>query len=172
MTKLIVDFLGYQLNEEDINQIIDSLPKREKSDDGKVNQVKNSVKQSQFQGVIGDWQNYLSPEQSRKMDELFKARFSNLGLTMSFDSMDALKRFQQFGRIIVDNKSKNDAKSKVKKAETPTSDKPEFTKDEVMLLRQKSSNKIEMFALESNSTQNEDGCCTSFLKMFCPCFYT
>lgn len=168
----MVDFLGYELTYDDINEILETLPKRELND-VKGGGDQNIFKQSKFQGVIGDWFNYFSPEQSRQMDELFKAKFEKLGLSMSFDPTDALKRFQQFGRIIVNNnnENKNNNKQKRKKSDSSTiNDKPELTKDEVSLLRNKSLSKMQMFSIESQPIA-QDSCWRKFTRIFCNCFY-
>jgi hypothetical protein len=167
MTKLIAGFLGYELTEGEISELLETLPKKEQLSDNKFTEDESLVKLTSFEGVIGDWQNYLSPEQSRRMDELFKARFSKLGLSMSFDPTDAVKRLRQYGRIIINTENKNNSKPKRKKSEP---NRPDLTKEEAVLLRKKTLNEIEMLAVESQSKGEEKKCWRNFLKLFCPCF--
>src|SRR5438309_7602229 len=104
MTKLIAKFLGYDFTDEEIEEILAQRPNQVKED----NDQSKTIQKSRFQGIIGDWQNYFSPEQSRTMDELYKKRLGDTQLSLVFDSVDAMKRFQQYGRIIcVGNESKN-----------------------------------------------------------------
>jgi hypothetical protein len=169
MTKLIVEFLGYELTDEEISELLETLPKKEQLSDKKLAEVESIVKLTSFEGVIGDWQNYLSPEQSRKMDEHFKARFGKLGLSMSFDPTDAVRRLQKYGRIIINTENKNNSKQKRKKSE-PNTDKPELTKEEAMLLRKRTLTEIEMLAIEPQPKEEGKKCWKNFLNLFCPCF--
>lgn len=52
-------------------------------------------------GIIGDWKNYFTAEQSREFDELYAQRMAGSQLDLVFEPQDALDRMRKFGRIIV-----------------------------------------------------------------------
>ncbi|KAH9374902.1 hypothetical protein HPB48_020949 [Haemaphysalis longicornis] len=59
--------------------------------------------QSKFmrKGIIGDWKNYFTAEQSQAFDELYTQKMAGSGLDLVFEPKDALDRMRKFGRIIV-----------------------------------------------------------------------
>lgn len=64
--------------------------------------------QSKFmrKGIIGDWKNYFTDEQSQAFDEQYAERMAGSGLDLVFEPQDALDRMRKFGRIIVDPEPK------------------------------------------------------------------
>ncbi|KAL1419512.1 hypothetical protein MTO96_025256 [Rhipicephalus appendiculatus] len=64
--------------------------------------------QSKFmrKGIIGDWKNYFTPEQSESFDQQYAERMADSGLDLVFEPQDALDRMRKFGRIIVDPEPK------------------------------------------------------------------
>jgi len=108
MIGLIADFVGHSLSNEKIAEIA----KHCSFDEMKANTMVNrevlpisdlfDMSQSKFmrKGIIGDWVNYFTPQQNEQFDQIYEEKMRGLGLTLSFDSEDALSRMQDQGRII------------------------------------------------------------------------
>lgn len=108
MIGLIADFVGKSLSDETINKIA----KHCSFDEMKANTMVNrevlpipdlfDMSQTKFmrKGIIGDWKNYFTQQQNEQFDKLYDQKMQGLGLTLSFDSEDALYRMQNYGRII------------------------------------------------------------------------
>lgn len=108
MIGLIADFMGRTLSKEKIEKIA----KHCSFDEMKANTMVNrevlpipdlfDMSQSKFmrKGIIGDWKNYFSTQQNELFDKIYEEKMQGLGLTLSFDSEDALNRMQTYGRII------------------------------------------------------------------------
>lgn len=137
----IAQFLGYELSNEEIDFI---LSQRLQNEDEKG--------RTKFEGVIGDWQNYFSPEQNRRYDEIFRATFNDTSFDLSFDASDAMRRLRQHGRIIYqhENNQKGKRKKSVAKAR-------EVTPEELTLLRKRSLAEFKIVSKSVNETpkQNE-----------------
>jgi hypothetical protein len=111
MIELIADFVGHSLSNEKIQEIA----KHCSFDEMKANTMVNrevlpisdlfDMSQSKFmrKGIIGDWKNYFTPQQSELFDKIYEEKMQGLGLTLSFDSEDAFNRMQNNGRIISQN---------------------------------------------------------------------
>jgi hypothetical protein len=111
MIELMADFVGHSLSNEKVQEIA----KHCSFDEMKANTMVNrevlpisdlfDMSQSKFmrKGIIGDWKNYFTPQQSELFDKIYEEKMQGLGLTLSFDSEDAFNRMQNNGRIISQN---------------------------------------------------------------------
>lgn len=90
--KTIADFLGYRLSPETISKIADQTTfkamKKNPAGNGEYYDKYRREKSSPFmrKGVVGDWRNYFTEEQSARMDEECAKRFSGSGLEFDYGS--------------------------------------------------------------------------------------
>ncbi|CAG2118544.1 unnamed protein product, partial [Medioppia subpectinata] len=188
MAKLMADFLGLaNVTAEDVDsicqttkrgpQVVIDMYKTVDTDDDESGIKHHGTK---FDGVIGDWLNYYSPEQSRQMDELIRQRLDRHGLSLCCDSTEAVKRLAKFGRILLDTsppkpaatdfqtKSNGNAMASNSVAGSTGADttdvdsdikkRPKLAKEEFILLRNKSWIPIDVYSIESESEST--GCWT------------
>ena len=159
MAKLLTNFLGFELTDEDINQLPVLLQKASQDDQQKSDR-------RHFEGVIGDWLNYYKPEQSRQIDHIMISRFETLGLSICCDPTEATKRLNNFGRIVIDTKVNSNQHNSPKKN---SSEKTKLAKDEFILLRHKSLSNIEIVNENARNGSDSVNCCSSLYRFCCPC---
>ena len=88
--KTIADFLGYRLSPETISTIAEQTTfkamKKNPAGNGDYYDEYRREKSSPFmrKGVVGDWRNYFTAEQSARMDEECAKRFSGSGLKFDY----------------------------------------------------------------------------------------
>jgi len=108
MAKIIANFLDLNLTDEELNEILSQKHAMTNASDwGKVKDDggdghKNSVKISKFQGVLGDWVNYFSPEQTRKLDSMISFKFKPQDLVLTDDAATAIRLINKMGRLVED----------------------------------------------------------------------
>lgn len=61
---------------------------------------KTSLRIHKYHGVLGDWVNYFTPEQARRLDDTIRTRFESQRLVLTCDASTAVKRIQKYGRIL------------------------------------------------------------------------
>lgn len=164
MAKLIVNFIGCELKDEEINQLPLFVQKASQEE-----QKSSGSDRRHFEAVIGDWNNYYKPEQSRQIDRIMTDRFEPLGLSICCDPTEANKRLNNLGRIVVDisvgaNQTKADRSQK-----KATNDKTKLVKEEFVLLRNKSLSKIEIVSDNDSVANSSSTCCSSVFGLCCPC---
>ncbi|KAK2165925.1 hypothetical protein LSH36_44g07040 [Paralvinella palmiformis] len=86
----LLQFLGKSLSEDSIADIIKHLTFDSMSSNDMVNYHRSSffdMKVSSFmrKGIIGDWKNYFSDEQSAVVDKSYKDTFDALGVRLEFE---------------------------------------------------------------------------------------
>ena len=110
MIRLICDFIGHPLSNDKIDLIAGQCSFESMKSNTMVNREVLPVgdlfdmSQSKFmrKGIIGDWRNHFSDEESAQFDELYRDRLRDIGLDMAYDQEEAMEKSQQNGdgRII------------------------------------------------------------------------
>lgn len=109
MIQLICDFIGHPLSQEKIDLIARQCSFESMKTNTMVNREALPVadlfdmRQSKFmrKGIIGDWRNHFSEEESQQFDALYRERLQGIGLDMAYDHEEALKMVESNeGRII------------------------------------------------------------------------
>lgn len=109
MIRLMCQFLGRPLSEARIEQISRLCSFEEMRTNAMVNREQLPVpdlfdmSQSKFmrKGIIGDWRNHFSQEESDQFDQHYLGRLATIGLDLAFDHDQALRMVaQREGRII------------------------------------------------------------------------
>lgn len=109
MIQLICDFIGHPLSQEKIDLIARQCSFESMKTNTMVNREALPVadlfdmRQSKFmrKGIIGDWRNHFSEEESQQFDALYRERLQKIGLDMAYDHEEALKMVESNeGRII------------------------------------------------------------------------
>ena len=86
----IADFLGYELSPGTISKIVEQTTfkamKKNSAANGDFRDKYRREKSTPFlrKGVVGDWRNYFTAEQSARMDEECVKRFSGSGLEFDY----------------------------------------------------------------------------------------
>ncbi|XP_064484684.1 sulfotransferase 1B1-like [Ornithodoros turicata] len=109
MVRRISQFLGKPLGADAIAAVANHCSFDQMKNNNMVNREVLPItdlfdmSQSKFmrKGIIGDWKNYFTPEQSKAFDELYAERMADSGLDLVFEPQDALERMRKLGRIIV-----------------------------------------------------------------------
>ena len=97
MTRLIAEFIGVNLSEELIRKIVDHCSFNQMKDNPSVNRTEiplkdlfsNTQKKFMRKGVIGDWKNHFTPEQSAAFDKCYQDKMKHVQLTIAFDREQA-----------------------------------------------------------------------------------
>ena len=110
MIRLIGDFIGHQMTGDQLENIVShcsfesmkSEHQQQMAEDGKANSLPNRKFPSQFmrRGIVGDWRNHFSEEESMLFDQLYSNRLRTIGLTVAYDEEEAKRIWQKNGRII------------------------------------------------------------------------
>ncbi|XP_054711563.1 sulfotransferase 1B1-like [Uloborus diversus] len=108
MVTRLCEFLEKPLNEEAIDTIVDHCTFESMKTNKMVNREVLPItdlfdmSKSKFmrKGIIGDWKNYFTPEQSKAFDELCETYTSKSDLPFVFEPEEAMKAFLSHGRII------------------------------------------------------------------------
>lgn len=109
MVQRISQFLGRPLGPEALAAVAQHCSFDQMKNNNMVNREVLPISdlfdmtQSKFmrKGIIGDWKNYFTPEQSEAFNELYAKRMAGSQLDLVFEPQDALDRMRKFGRIIV-----------------------------------------------------------------------
>ena len=152
MARIIANFLGLQLLDEEVNEIL-SQKHGMTSDLGELKENdeanrKNAIKISKFQGVLGDYVNYFNAEQIDKLNDMIYNRLESQKLVLTDDASSALRRINKFGRLIEDRISEKKVKKETPlliagdtstwaKAKSKFRKKPVFTEAEAVFIRKK-----------------------------------
>ena len=167
--KRIVNFLEYELSDEDLNNLPIILPKFNDKNKDSTSVPTDSIKHYQFEGVVGDWVNYFSPKDSQKFDEMMKKRFESIGLSLCSEPIDAMKRLSKNKTIIIDTKenlTKSQTNNRV------ITERPKMEKKEYLMIRNQSLSKIEIIDESVPQTEKSKGCWLCHcLGACCPCYY-
>lgn len=164
MARVIANFLDLNLTDEELNEILSQKHAMINARDwGKEKAVaengaadssstvdarKTALKISKFQGVLGDWVNYFSPEQTRRLDEMIRFKFESQELCLTDDATMAIRRINKLGRLVEsravpakaqhsDMSSANGDTSTWARAKSNFRKKPIFTKAEAVFIRKK-----------------------------------
>ena len=80
-TRRVAKFLGRDFSDDVINEIVDSCSFR-KLKDKRMKDVEQEKEGTGHyrKGVVGDWANHFTPEQSAYVDELYRAKMANIDL--------------------------------------------------------------------------------------------
>ncbi|XP_071495266.1 sulfotransferase 1C2-like [Diadema antillarum] len=87
----ISDFMGKSFSEETIDAIVkgstfDAMKKNKTSNPDRVfKRVKDGSKSFMRKGIIGDWKNYFSDEQSERFDKIYAEKLAGSGLHFTFE---------------------------------------------------------------------------------------
>ncbi|KAH8028951.1 hypothetical protein HPB51_020878 [Rhipicephalus microplus] len=114
MVQRISQFLGRPLGPDALAAVVNHCSFDQMKNNNMVNREVLPISdlfdmtQSKFmrKGIIGDWKNYFTPEQSESFDRQYAERMADSGLDLVFEPQDALDRMRKFGRIIVDPEPK------------------------------------------------------------------
>ena len=102
MINLIADFIDQPLESDQVDQIVKQssfesmkadLVNREADQTCTDNHVNNFMRK----GIIGDWRNHFSDEQSMLFDELYLDRLRNIGLDMAYSHEEAKQKMIENG---------------------------------------------------------------------------
>ena len=85
----IVKFIGFNLDSETVSEITSKTSFEAMKDDPLANYSWSKVRrpgQTPFmrKGEVGDWKNYFSEEQSKRLDAIYEARCKPVGLELDF----------------------------------------------------------------------------------------
>ena len=85
MIKQIAMFLGRELNEETVDRIAAITSFKSMKSNANLT-MKHELVKGDFmrKGVVGDWENYFSPEQVKEMDEMYQKFRSETGEEFTF----------------------------------------------------------------------------------------
>lgn len=197
MAKQISSFLELNLSDDEIAELIadkqlgtiDSPIQQPVTDHAEYSgqpaddaHKKTSIKIEKFHGVLGDWVNYFSPNQARKMDDMIERKFESIHLNLVFDANMATKRIKKYGRILENKNSicngtvlTDQPKSTTMNFEnhrstrSPSREKPVLTPEEAVSIRRKDRVVI-MDEHLTKSTKNDDRSC--LCCGFCWCWIT
>lgn len=108
MIRKIADFVGKPQSESSVSRIAEHCSFNQMKNNPSVNRtsipVKNFIDQTQTKffrkGLIGDWVNYFSEEESREFDQLFDDQMKSLGMKLAFTTEEAKLMMEDGGRII------------------------------------------------------------------------
>ncbi|CAG2118333.1 unnamed protein product [Medioppia subpectinata] len=111
MIEIMANFAGYKLTKDTIDRIAKHCTFDEMKTNNMVNRENLPIKdlfdmsKSKFmrKGIIGDWRNQFTPQQSLLFDSQYNDRLRDIGITLSYDSEDAFNRMKTNGRIICHN---------------------------------------------------------------------
>lgn len=161
---MISEFLSLSLTINEINEVVASKSGRDpetkrKEDDTPDKAIestetprKDSLKLHKFHGVLGDWVNYFTPDQTRRLDDIIRHKFESQRLNLTCDASTAVKRIQKYGRILDDHPKEEctrarmfqfllngNASSSTSLADSESTAmlKPVLTKDEAVFVRKK-----------------------------------
>lgn len=87
----IASFIGAQLSPDTISKIVDLVSFEKMKADDTTNYSWNTTSDKDTapiflrKGVIGDWKNFLTPEQSARMDAICEERLKDTGLQLDFE---------------------------------------------------------------------------------------
>lgn len=97
MTNLISEFIGRNLTEETINKIVEHCSFSQMKDNKSVNRediplkdcFQTSQKKFMRKGIIGDWKNHFTPEQSEAFDQVYREKMKHVNLKIAYDREEA-----------------------------------------------------------------------------------
>ena len=115
MIQLICDFIGHPLTQEKIDLIARQCSFESMKSNTMVNREVLPIgdlfdmSQSKFmrKGIIGDWRNHFSAEESDHFDSLYRDRLAKIGLPMAYDHEEAERMLAQNGGRIIPQCAKN-----------------------------------------------------------------
>ena len=84
----IAEFIGSSLSEEVITKIVELTTFEKMKNDNTANYSWDKAHQKQpflRKGIVGDWKNFLTPEQSAEIDAICSERLKGTGLTFEYD---------------------------------------------------------------------------------------
>ena len=107
----MADFVGRSLSDEVIQRIAKHCSFDEMKTNNMVNRENLPIKdlfdmsETKFmrKGIIGDWKNHFTEEQSRLFDITYNDKLKAMGLSLCYDAEEAKHWMQTFGRIIDHN---------------------------------------------------------------------
>ncbi|XP_015912284.2 sulfotransferase 1A3 [Parasteatoda tepidariorum] len=108
MVRRLSDFLKQPLSVEEVDAIVNHCSFESMKTNKMVNRENLPISdlfdmtQSKFmrKGIIGDWKNYFTQEQSEEFDEVCSDRLSGCDLPILDDPEEVIRYFSDFGRII------------------------------------------------------------------------
>lgn len=111
MIGIICDFVGHPLTENQIDRITSHCSFEKMRNNKMVNREELPVadlfdmSKSKFmrKGIIGDWRNHFTAEQSKRFDEIFQPELVKMGLPIVYDHDTAEEIMSKHGRIIRTN---------------------------------------------------------------------
>ena len=142
--KRIVNCLDYDLTDENIS----NLPIL--SEDSSTIAT-NSVKHYQFEGVVGGWVPYFSPNDSLMFDQMISKRFESIGLSLCSEPIEAMKRLSKNKTTIIDTKE-NLRKSFLNLFNT---EKPKLEEKDNLLSKKVSNSEVESCASNEQGNDNQ-----------------
>ena len=85
----IVKFIGFNLDSETVSDITSKTTFEAMKDDPLANYSWSKFRQQNQtpfirKGEVGDWKNYFSEEQSKRVDAIYEARCKPVGLELDF----------------------------------------------------------------------------------------
>ena len=88
--KTLADYLGYQLSED----VVQKIAEQTKFDNMKLNPTANNGWMEEYhtegatpfmrKGVVGDWRNFFTDEQSTKLDALIREKLNGTDLVFDY----------------------------------------------------------------------------------------
>ncbi|XP_075591880.1 sulfotransferase 1B1 [Dermatophagoides farinae] len=111
MIGIICDFVGHRLTDEQIDRITLHCSFEKMRNNKMVNREDLPVadlfdmSKTKFmrKGIIGDWRNHFTAEQSQRFDEIFEPELKRIGLPICYDHHNAEEIMEKYGRIIRTN---------------------------------------------------------------------
>lgn len=108
MIGIICDFVGHPLTEKQIDRITLHCTFEKMRNNKMVNREELPVadlfdmSKTKFmrKGIIGDWRNNFTAEQSQRFDQIFEPELKQMQLPIVYDHDDAEKIMNKYGRII------------------------------------------------------------------------
>ncbi|KAG8182716.1 hypothetical protein JTE90_026169 [Oedothorax gibbosus] len=117
MVLRLCDFLERPLSDEAVDAVVRHCTFESMKTNKMVNREQLPIAdlfdmtKSKFmrKGIIGDWKNHFTPEQSSAFDDLCAARLADCDLPIVSEPQDAEALFEQFGRILYNHPEMQDS---------------------------------------------------------------
>ena len=86
IVKKIANFLGHDLADEELDKITERCTFASMKQNNAVNKTALKIFENQFirKGIVGDWRNHFTADQSARMDKLVAEKITPIGLEYDY----------------------------------------------------------------------------------------